>query len=71
MTDTQKQRMALIGGPLLGVILGLTVLALGLSQDAAWTAAITAVCATWWVTEPIPIPATSIIPFAAFRSPAS
>ena len=66
MTDTQKQRMALIGGPLLGAILGLLVLALGLSQDAAWTAAITAVCATWWVTEPIPIPATSIIPFAAF-----
>ena len=66
MTHVQKQRMALIGGPLLGAILGALVLGLGLSQDAAWTAAITAVCATWWVTEPIPIPATSIIPFAAF-----
>ena len=66
MTDRQKQRMALLGGPLLGALLGGLVISLGLSQDAAWTAAITAVCATWWVTEPIPIPATSIIPFAAF-----
>ena len=66
MTDTHKQRLALLGGPLLGAALGVIVLSLGLSQDAAWTAAITAVCATWWVTEPIPIPATSIIPFAAF-----
>ena len=28
--------------------------------------AVTALCAVWWVTEPIPIPATSLIPFAAF-----
>ena len=38
----------------------------GLPTAAAWTAAITALCACWWVLEPIPIPATSIIPFAAF-----
>jgi len=38
----------------------------GLPMKAAWTAAITALCACWWVLEPIPIPATSIIPFAAF-----
>ena len=38
----------------------------GLPLKAAWTAAITALCACWWVLEPIPIPATSIIPFAAF-----
>jgi len=37
-----------------------------MSPIAAWTAAITALCAVWWVTEPIPIPATSMIPFAAF-----
>jgi len=55
-----------MGGPLLGLILFLCVRNAGLSMDAAWTAAITAVCAVWWVTEPIPIPATSIIPFAAF-----
>ena len=66
MTDETKTRLALLGGPVLGAILFTAVSATGLSTDAAWTAAITAVCATWWVTEPIPIPATSIIPFAAF-----
>jgi len=66
MTEQTRTRLALAGGPLLGLLLFFTVTALGLSRDAAWTAAITAVCATWWVTEPIPIPATSIIPFAAF-----
>ena len=38
----------------------------GLSAPASWTAAITTLCACWWVLEPIPIPATSIIPFALF-----
>jgi len=66
MSTETKTRMALLGGPTLGAILFALVVASGLSTDAAWTAAITAVCATWWVTEPIPIPATSIIPFAAF-----
>ena len=66
MTPQTSTRLALIGGPALGAALFAVVTAVGLSTDAAWTAAITAVCATWWVTEPIPIPATSIIPFAAF-----
>ena len=38
----------------------------GLSAPAAWTAAITTLCACWWVLEPIPIPATSLLPFALF-----
>jgi sodium-dependent dicarboxylate transporter 2/3/5 len=38
----------------------------GLPGPAAWTAAITALCAVWWVLEPIPIPATSILPFTLF-----
>lgn len=38
----------------------------GLSARAAWCGAVTALCASWWVTEPIPIPATSLIPFATF-----
>ncbi|MEK7264528.1 MAG: SLC13 family permease [Pseudomonadota bacterium] len=32
----------------------------------SWTIAITSLTAAWWVTEAIPIPATSLIPFAAF-----
>ena len=66
MNQNARTRLALIAGPALGAALFGLVLSLGLSKDAAWTAAITAVCAIWWVTEPIPIPATSIIPFAAF-----
>jgi solute carrier family 13 (sodium-dependent dicarboxylate transporter), member 2/3/5 len=37
----------------------------GAPLAACHTAAITGLCATWWVAEPIPIPVTSLIPFAA------
>ena len=37
----------------------------GMPIPACWTAAVTALCGFYWVTEAIPIPATSIIPFAA------
>lgn len=37
-----------------------------LPSKAVFTAAITTLCAAWWVLEPIPIAATSLIPFAAF-----
>jgi sodium-dependent dicarboxylate transporter 2/3/5 len=43
---------------------GIAANAAGLSRDASFTAAITALCAVWWVTEPIPIPVTSLLPFA-------
>ncbi|MEX2366602.1 MAG: SLC13 family permease, partial [Pseudohongiellaceae bacterium] len=39
---------------------------LGWETKACWTAAITTLCATWWITEPIPIPATSLLPLALF-----
>lgn len=48
---------ALCGGAALGFELG---------AAAAWTAAITGLCAAWWVLEPLPIPVTSLIPFATF-----
>jgi len=38
----------------------------GLGARAALTAATTGLCASWWVLEPIPIPATSLIPFGIF-----
>jgi sodium-dependent dicarboxylate transporter 2/3/5 len=37
-----------------------------LPEPACWTAAISTLCAVWWIFEPIPIPATSLVPFAAF-----
>ncbi len=63
---TQNKTWALILGPVLGVIAWFVLAQLGLTEQASWCGAITALCAVWWVTEPIPIPATSIIPFAAF-----
>ena len=65
MTPSRRATFLALG-PILAAIMGGLVHAAGLSPIAAWTAAITALCAAWWVTEPIPIPATSMIPFAAF-----
>jgi len=42
------------------------LLATDLAGPAVATASVTTLCAAWWVMEPIPIAATSILPFAAF-----
>lgn len=60
------KRWALVGGLLAAVIVGLAVWATGLSSDIAWTAGVVVLCASWWIFEPIPIPATSLIPLALF-----
>jgi|TARA_B110000037_G_scaffold222341_1_gene296776 sodium-dependent dicarboxylate transporter 2/3/5 len=36
----------------------------GWDHLACYTGAISALCATWWIFEPVPIPATSLIPIA-------
>lgn len=38
----------------------------GLDQKIVWTIAITTLTAFWWVSEALPIPATSLVPFALF-----
>ena len=38
----------------------------GLSQEITATIAITALTAFWWMSEAMPIPATSLVPFALF-----
>ncbi len=51
----------------LSLSLGIALLALtSLPSAAIGTAVITVLCASFWVMEPIPIAATSLIPFAAF-----
>lgn len=57
--------LALAAGPLLALVLAAIGVASGLSSAAVATAAVTGLCAAWWILEPIPIPATSIIPFVA------
>lgn len=53
-------------GPLLAALSAGAALLIGLEAPAVWTAAIAAWCVAWWISEPVPIPATSLIPFAAF-----
>lgn len=55
---------ALWGGPLVAAAVGLAVSSSGVSTAAAWTAAVTVLCALWWVLEPIPLAATALVPFA-------
>ncbi|MDX1563928.1 MAG: SLC13 family permease [Phycisphaeraceae bacterium] len=62
--------VAMLLGPATALLAwALTRWALGDDPTAtasAHTAAITAWCAVWWVLEPVPIPATSLLPAAAF-----
>ena len=57
---------ALIGGPIVASVVGAGLFSSGSTPPVAWTAAITTWCALWWVFEPIPIPATSLIPLSLF-----
>jgi len=60
------KRVTLVLGPVAGALLGLGLAAAGLDPDICWTAAITLNTAVWWIFESIPIPAASLLPFAAF-----
>ncbi|WP_323844995.1 SLC13 family permease [Microbulbifer magnicolonia] len=50
-------------GPLLAAIFYAVLLAAEMPPPAAVTAAITLLTVIWWVTEALPIPATSLVPF--------
>jgi sodium-dependent dicarboxylate transporter 2/3/5 len=58
------RRIALPAGPLVFLLLSLVLPTIGLEVPQAMLAGITAWCAIWWVTEPVPVPATSLIPLA-------
>ena len=59
---TQK----LLLGAVLAIVAGLLGLYLSGEVAIGWTIAITTLCLVWWVTEPMPIPITSLIPMALF-----
>lgn len=61
-----KDSWALIGGPLLAVITAVGMHLSGWDDKACWTGAVVMLCVVWWIFEPIPIPATSIIPLVVF-----
>lgn len=60
------KNIALIAGPLCALATAVLLLLSGWSFAASYTAAVTCLCAIWWVFEPIPIPATSLLPLALF-----
>ncbi|MEL6342207.1 MAG: SLC13 family permease [Myxococcota bacterium] len=61
---TTSSVLAMGSGPALGALLAVAAWAAGLSAAAAATAGVTGWCVAWWVSEPVPVPATSMIPFA-------
>ena len=62
------RRLALLAGPLAALAAGWALWESGYSDVMAWTAAVAVLCAIWWVFEPIPIPATSLLPMAVRSS---
>ena len=62
----KTKAIMLFAAPLAAVVLFFLMRYSGIEYVIAITAAITLLTATWWVTETIPIPATSLIPFFAF-----
>lgn len=57
---------ALWASPALALLVGGLLSASGTPGPAAWTTGVTTLCVLWWITEAIPIPITSLVPFVAF-----
>ncbi len=67
MCSNNTRIWALCGGPAAAAVMGLTLcFAAELPLPACWTAAVTTLCGIWWIFEPVPIMATSILPFTIF-----
>lgn len=56
--------LALVLGPVLAALCCALAYMSGLAWPAAATVGVTALVVTWWITEALPIPVTSIAPFA-------
>jgi solute carrier family 13 (sodium-dependent dicarboxylate transporter), member 2/3/5 len=64
MPSFSTRSVALAIGPILALLGGYLMLSSGFSPASAITLGITLLCIVWWVFEPIPIPATSLLPLA-------
>ncbi len=62
--STRRQHLGLVLGPALFLILLFMPLPAGLSPEGLRMLAVAALMACWWMTEAIPIPATSLLPLA-------
>jgi len=62
MAATPTQTTALFAGPILALLAGYLMSLGGSSDGSAITLGITLLCVVWWIFEPVPIPATSLLP---------
>ena len=58
--------ISLFAAPLLALLIYLLIADTGTSALAI-TAAVTVLCVSWWIFEPIPIPVTSLLPLSVFQ----
>lgn len=63
---THRQWIGLVLGPLLFLVTMLWISPEGMSSQAQAVLACTLWISTWWITEAIPIPATSLLPIVLF-----
>ncbi|SDL08818.1 solute carrier family 13 (sodium-dependent dicarboxylate transporter), member 2/3/5 [Catalinimonas alkaloidigena] len=66
MSLTLRRTFFLLLGPLLFVGVLLWLHPEGMTEEARAVLAVTAWIAVWWITEPVPIPATSLLPLVLF-----
>ncbi|MBI1955921.1 MAG: DASS family sodium-coupled anion symporter [Acidobacteria bacterium] len=64
--QTARQKIGLIGGIILFLLVLLAPTPVGMSPAAQRMAAVTLLMATWWISEAIAIPLTSLLPLALF-----
>lgn len=62
--EPQGKGWILVGGLLAAGLLFQVLRAFGVSSSEAATGAVALICAIYWVAQPVPIPVTSLIPFA-------
>ena len=55
-----------VGGVLLTVAVFASMRYAGMPDAQCITAAVTTLCATWWIFETLPLPATSLLPLVVF-----
>jgi len=60
------RHIALVTAPVLALVLGLALANIGQPPEVCWTAAVTLVCAIWWIFEALPIAVTGLLPIAVF-----
>lgn len=65
MNKNNKLPFLLLGAVLAAAAFG-ALHATGWDTKACWAAAISTVTAVWWITEALPLPATSLLPLALF-----